>query len=77
MLYPDKSIFKHSYTDVYTSKGLGNVNFGEEYQHLDETSEHVETYFKLQRKAQRVASVACDAHLPVKPRKPGCIALLC
>lgn len=44
MVYLDKSIFKLSYTDVYTSKQLGNVNFGEEYQHLDDTREHVETY---------------------------------
>lgn len=29
MLFLDKSIFKLSYTDVYTSKQLGNVNFGE------------------------------------------------
>lgn len=44
MLYLDKSIFKLSYTDVYTSKRHGNANFGEEYQHLDDMREHVETY---------------------------------
>ena len=60
MLHPDKSIFEHSYTDVDTSKRLSNANFGEEYQHLDATSEHVGTYFKLQREAQRAAPVACQ-----------------
>ena len=60
MLSPDKSIFKLSYMDVYTSKQLGDVHFGELYQHLDVTSEHVETYFKSQRKSQIDAPKACQ-----------------
>lgn len=59
MLSPDKPIFKLFYADLDTSKQPGNVNFGEEYQHLDVTSKHVETYFKSQRKSQRDASMAC------------------
>lgn len=59
MLSPGKSIFKFSYADVYTPKRLGNVNFGEKYQHLDVTSKHVEMHFKSQKKSQIDASVAC------------------
>lgn len=44
VLSPEKSIFKLSYVNLYTSKQPGNVHLGEEYQHLDITNRHVEKY---------------------------------